>query len=326
MLRAILNTGLALFALLLAGCERSPPAVAQTVTLAVAQQPTSVLYFIALEHKLFEKHGLIVDVKIYPSGKRALEEGLLTGDADIANPFDAPLALDFFDHPELRVLASTVISDNFSSIVARRDRGIAQPKDLRGRRIGIQAGSAVHFFLYQYLLEQGLSAEEVTLEPHKIEDLPALLEAGRVDAVGLREPYLSQCLEKLDERSTVFTAPGLYEQTELVVTNEKLLRERPTLARAVLAALLEAETYAKEPAAAATLAHYLNISVQAASEALSSFRIRVEMRQALLLLLEELARWGILSGQVKGEVPDYLDTLAPNALADLVPERVNLIR
>ncbi|WKJ88671.1 ABC transporter substrate-binding protein [Methylomonas montana] len=318
---------LAVFTMTLVSCEPAPKVARQSAILGISKQPTSVLFFIAQAQKLFEKHGLNVELKIYPSGKRALDEGLLSGIVDMTNPFDTPVALAVFTHPELRVLASTIRADNVSFIVARRDRGIIQESDLRGRSIATQEGSAVHFFLYQFLLEHNLSYADVALKFDKIEALPELLNSGQVDAVSVREPYLSQCLEKLGERVTVFADPGIYEQSELLVTTEKLLREKPGVAHAVLAALLEAENHVQPvEATAAIVAQHLDMTRNQAIDVLNNYHTRVEMRHSLLLLLEEVARWGINSGLVQGAVPDYLDVLAPEALSELAPDRVSIIR
>lgn len=326
--RATCFIGLIIFAGILAGCEPAPaPVVEQPLRLALGRQPTSVLFLLAQEHGLFKKHGLNVELKIYPSGKRALEEGVLTGAADMANPFETVLALAVFDHPQLRVLASALRSDNISYIVARRDRGITQPGDLRGRVVATQSASAVHFFLHQFLLEYGLGDADVRLKFDKIEALPALLESGQVDAVSVREPFLGQCKEILGERAVIFAGTGIYEQAELLVATEKLLRERPAVPRAVLSALLEAEAYARPTEETANIvARYLDMNQSEVAGELSHYLIRLEMGQSLLVLLEELARWGIDKGLVHGEVPDFLDIVAPEAMIELAPERVTLIR
>jgi NitT/TauT family transport system substrate-binding protein len=218
-------------------------------------------------------------------------------------------------------------ADNISFIVARRDRGISKPSDLRGRHIGTQPGSAIHFFLYQFLLELGIGDKDVNVTFDKIEALAGLLESGQVDAVSIRDPYFSQCLDKLGDGAIVFNDPGIYEQTETLVTTEKLLKEKPGIARAVLAALIEAEAYSQPTAEnAAIIARYMDMRADDVLKVLHNYHIRVELRHSLLLLLEEVARWGISSGLVDGEVPNYADILAPEPLLELAPDRVTLIR
>jgi sulfonate transport system substrate-binding protein len=186
-----------LFLLLLAvltGCGREAPSTEgarQAITLALPNHPTSALVLVALDRGLFAGQGLDVQVDHYPSGKRALEEGLLAGRADMAVATDTPLALAALKHPELRVLASVMSTDSVSRIVVRRDLGIETPADLRGKPMATQSASAVHFFLHQFLLEQGMSDQDVKLEFLKIEELPDALASGRVAAISTREPYIS---------------------------------------------------------------------------------------------------------------------------------------
>lgn len=294
--------------------------------LAVAKQPSSLLFFIALEQHLFEKNGLKVDLKFYPSGKRAVEEGLFAGGADLAGALDAAVTLAAFEHPELRVLASMVRIDDIGYIVARADHGIDQPGDLRGRKLATQSKSGLHFFLHQFLLHNNISDADVNFRFEKLEALPQLLTDGEVDAVSIREPFYSECLRLLGEHAKIFTAPGIYEQTELLVTTDKRLQQRPTVMRAVLSALLEAEAnMPSKQETAEIVARYLGTGQEQSNADFLHFIARIELGQSLLLMLEEQARWGIDNRLVHGEAPNFLDILVPGPLEQLAPERITLI-
>ncbi len=320
-----------LLAVGLIGCERAPlpapPPERQAITLALPNHPTSALVLVALDRRLFAKHGLDVRVQHYFSGKRALEDGLLSGRTDLAVVTDAPLALAALSHPELRVLAGIMSTDSVSRIVARRDMGIATPADLRGKAMATQVASSVHFFLHQFLLEQGLRDTDVKLQFRKIEDLPDALAAGRVAAISTREPYISQCRRKLGERIQVFAAPGIYQQIENLVGSERFLGEKPDSARAFLAALLEAEAFADAhpTQVRGIVAQQLDITPAEAAAMLPSYDLRVLLSQSLLTLLEDETRWAIEIGLASGPVPDFGRILAPKTLSDLAPERVTLI-
>lgn len=319
----------------LSGCGRAPepapvapPTARIGLAFALPLHPTSALAFVALERGLFEKQGLAVRVSKFPSGKRALEEGLFAGAADVAIASDPPVAIGAVGHPELRVVASILAADSDNRVVARRDLGVAKPADLRGKAVATQSASAVHFFLHQFLLEHGLGDADVQMRFVKIEELPGALESGRVAAIGAREPYISQAMKALGERAIVFGARGIYEQTELLVTSEKYLREHPEVIRAMLAALLEAETWADghpEEARAITARH-LGVAAEDLAGALPGYALQVALRQSLLVLLEDEARWALGAGLVSGRPPDFLRVLAPEPLLQLAPQRVSLIR
>lgn len=310
----------------LAACEPASPPAPQNITLAVPKQPTSLLVFVALEQHLFEKQGLKVDLKFYPSGKRALKEGLLAGQADLASAMDAAVSLTGFEHPELRVLASMARMDDIGYIVARADRGIQQPADLRGRTIATQSNSGLHFFLHQFLLNHGINDTDVKFRFEPLEDLPQLLAQGGADAVSIREPYLSECLQRLGERAKVFKAPGIYEPTELLVSTDKWVAAQPAVFQSVLKALLEAEANMPDKAETARIiTRYLGASEELMAPASLNFAARVELSQALLLVLEEQARWAVESRLVVGDPPNFLRLLAPATLESLAPDRVTLI-
>lgn len=316
----------------LIGCSReAPPAPAaarQAITLALPNHPTSALVLVALDRGLFARQGLDIQVQHFPSGKRAIEEGLLARHADLAVATDTPVALAALQHPNIRVLASIMSTDSVSRIVARRDLGIDTPADLRGKPIATQAASSVHFFLHQFLLEQELSDKDVKLQFRKIEDLPDALVSGQVAAISTREPYISQCRAKLGDRLRLFSARGLYQQIEMLLTTEAFLRAHPAVGRGLLAALLEAEAFAdQQPAQVRSIvARRLNMTPEAVAAILPSYDLRVELPQSLLTLLEDETRWAVDNGLATGPVPDFLTILSPQALTELAPERVTLIR
>jgi sulfonate transport system substrate-binding protein len=331
-LNRVLIVFLGLAGLGLSGCGQAPepvvPVTRMSLALALPQHPTSALAFVAIDRRLFEKQGLDVRITSFPSGKRALDEGLFVGAADVAIASDPPVAIGAVKHPELRVVASILAGDSDNRVVARRDMGVGQPADLRGKPVATQSGSSVHFFLHQFLLEHGLGDTDVQLQFVKIEELPDALVSGRVAAIGGREPFISQCLKALGDRAIVFGAQGIYEQMELLVTTDKYLREHPEVFRAVLQALLEAEAWASghPDEARAITARHLGVAAPELVRALPGYAMRVGLPQSLLVLLEDEARWALGARLVSGEPPDFLRVLAPEPLLQLAPQRVSLIR
>ena len=92
------------------------------IRIGVALQPSSALIIIALENGYLSAEGLEIDVKTYPSGKRALLDGLFTGDVDLVSASDAPIVFNSFARQDFSVIASIFSADNFNRVIARRDR------------------------------------------------------------------------------------------------------------------------------------------------------------------------------------------------------------
>jgi ABC-type nitrate/sulfonate/bicarbonate transport system substrate-binding protein len=305
------------------------PASKKQVSLGLAMQPTSALAIIALDRGFFEEQGLVVETKPYPSGKRALHEGLAPGEVDIAISADIPVMLHTFKDRELRILAALGVTSDVNSIVARRDGGITVPGDLKGKRIATQKGSAVHYFLHLFLRKHSISEEKACCSFMKAEQLPKALADGAIDAFSMREPYIGEALNLLGDKAVVFSAPGIYPQTEMVVTRRQFIQDNPEVITGLMEALLAAERFAKDhpEEAAEILANRLGADRKLIAEVWPRLDLRVTLDQSLVLLLQSQARWALREGLVGGdEIPDLTSHMHLEALGELKPEAVKVIR
>jgi ABC-type nitrate/sulfonate/bicarbonate transport system substrate-binding protein len=301
----------------------------EPVRLGIALQPSSVLAMIAMDQGYFRDHGLQVNVETYVSGKRALLDGLLEGKVDLVTASDTPVVFASFNHPDLRIIASINTTDNTNRIVARRDRNIASATDLRGKRIATQGRSAVHYFLHLFLLENSVAASEIDLSFLKAEELADALATGQIDAFSMREPIVGQALALLGENAVVFSAPGIYNQSELLVTLQSRQDQRPQLSSALLAALMDAETYLKtQPnAGLSILARWLDIPLDKARDTSEGAHASIQLDQALLIRLEDEARWMIAERLIDEQTePDFLQYLSTEPMLSVAPTRMGIIQ
>lgn len=303
-------------------------------------QPSGALLYLALAQGRFAEVGLDVVATPYPSGKRALHEGLLAGQVDLISSTEVPVALYGLEAldgeaeaaPLPRILASISSSDNVNRVVTRQRYGIREPADLAGRRVATQRGSAVHFFWHLFSLEHGIHSPEL-LRFLPAEALPEALAAGRIDAFSMREPFISQARALIGDDLVVFAAPGLYVQRGLLVIAGEFALAHPDAPRRLIQALIAAERFAqREPTAAARLvAEQLGIAPGALIALWPDLNLHVRLDQALLLLLEEEARWALHAGLVSGKgpaepVPNYLRLIDRAPLEAEQPRAVTLIR
>lgn len=307
--------------------EVTPLAPLQVVRIGLAMQPTNALNMIALVNGYFQQEGLKPVVKEYPSGKRAIIDGLYTGEVDIAASADVPVAIAGLEGREVKILATSFNADNVNAVVGRRDRGIKKPEDLRDKRLATQRNSAVHFFLHLFLQKHGLTEEDVQLSYMKAEQLPIALARGDIDAFSMREPYISQAQELLVDNAVVFSEPGLYKQEQLILMRTSLQKSTPDIAHRYLLALLKAEAFAaSQPQEAIRItAERLGVEQHRIAKMWPTFKLRIALDQATLLLLESEARWAIKDGLVHtSEVPNYVDMMAPEFLKSIKPTAVSV--
>lgn len=299
------------------------------LAIALAMQPGSGLVMVALEKGFFKEEGLAVKVKSYPSGKRAVEDGLFGSKLDIATTADTPVAFAAFERSGYKVIATLCEADNIYHIVAKKKVGIVKAEDLRSKRISTQSKSASHFFLSLFLLKHGIRMSDVNLTYLKSEILPKVLAEGRVDAVSIREPYLSQAQKMLGKDAVVYSAPGLYTQLEIAVASDTLILEHPDMVEKFVRAILRAEGYIKEhpQESMKLIAAYLNTPYTEFQHSAGQNQYRVSLSQSLIESLDDQGRWAINEKLVKAdEIPDYGKFIDDRWLRKLKPESVTMIQ
>jgi signal transduction histidine kinase/CheY-like chemotaxis protein len=155
----------------------------ESVSIALSLEPMSALAVIADTEGFLRKEGLDVTIKEYASGHLALQ-GMLKGEAEFATVAGPPIVMNSFERNDFKVFATIATSDNDAKIVARRDRGIAQPADLAytdkdvrlAERIGSQiAGAIANAQLYTERIQS--EKERAALEEQ-------LHQSQRMEAIG----------------------------------------------------------------------------------------------------------------------------------------------
>lgn len=304
------------------------PMPRESITFNLAGQPASALAFVALDQGFFGDAGLDVNVVKHVSGKRALL-AMLGGEGDVVTTAEVPIVFQSMARSDFRLLAQIGSTDRAACIVANTAAGIADPADLRGKRIGTQRASAVHFYLHMFLVKYGMQEEDVTLSFMKAEELPGALGEGRIDAMCMREPYVTQAREALGDNAAVFEEGGIYYRTEHLVASEKLMTERPHVATALLKAFVEADGFAQASPEKlpGILARQLEMPVARAYEVVGNHTFGVSLEQALLVALEDEAAWVMKYGLVDNpRIPNFLDVIYTKGLAAVNPSAVTIIQ
>lgn len=297
--------------------------------IGLSLQPSNALVMIALDQGYFQDEGIRVSVENFVSGKRALLDGLFTGNVDLVTASDVPIVFNSFERQDFSVIATIFHVDNQNRIVARADSGIGTPEDLRGKRIATQKSSAVHFFLHLFLLETGISEQEVALSYMHADQLPKALARGEIDAFSMREPYVGQAKALLGGNAVVFAVPGLYYQSDQLVIANELLEKEPGIVEKVLRALVRSEAFveANPEDSQEIVARSLGASRAEIAAIWPELSPRISLEQSLLLRLEDIARWALQRQLVNGhKIPNFLDLIYLDGLDEVKPDTVTVIR
>ena len=319
--------------LLAAGCKRNEEPVSQgehvaPVAVTICHgSVTDILPRIALEQGYFSEEGLTVTVKEL-DGKLAFD-GMLAGECNFAVSGAPPIVLADPQRTPFAILA-TILSDYDSTrIIARRDRGIATPKDLRGKRIGVKNGVLSQLFLDLFMMKHGLAQNEVVQVPMEPESFQSALAKGEIDGFSMTNKTVNAAVKSLGNKAVVFAEPGLNPILGILTTRPDMPLNLQATPR-VLKALVRAEQYLKsEPAAAKELvAKDRGISSQEVEEIWANTTIEVALANSLFVHLEDQYRWQKERGgsQGLGSMPNYLDLVLPEYLHAINPDAVSVVK
>lgn len=309
---------------LLTGCSPPPEAAAERVTVAVNPVLRGATLLLASEGAA--ANGLNIEIQRFTTGKEATM-AMLKGEADYSTVAEFAFVGLGFAHPDLRIVAvlSSVQADE---VLARRDRGIAQPADLRGKTIGVVAGTDAEFYLHGFLLAQGLrptDAHIVLLAPEQIS--PALVE-GKVDAVCTWEPHTYLLKQQLGDQVVAWSAQGGQGEYWLLVSRAQVLKDKPEATRRLLRAVLRAEQNLRANPAAyrVSLATLTGMPANQQEATWKDYKFGLSLPQELLVAMEAGARWRMAAGLTPPQpVPNYIHNIDAAGLEAVLPTAVTLI-
>lgn len=316
------GAGTVLLGLLLTAAAQAAP-----LTLAVAHSPGFAPVLIADAEGYFAAEGLEIKMLRAINGKRALQH-LLDGEAQLATVADTPIVMASFARREHQVIATLTTSVSENKVVARADRGIRTPADLKGKRIGVVRGTSGHYFADRYLLYHGVDRSTVTLVALDPADPVGPLARGEVDAVGSYEPFGHKARKALGTQALFLPVPRMFNVSFNLVVRRGSLRADEL--QKVLRAVQRAEQLiVAEPARArAILSARTGLEPSLIHAVWPDYHFALGLDQSLLALFEAQARWARREGLIGPGLPDmdFLDFVDPRPLQALERRRVTLLK
>jgi NitT/TauT family transport system substrate-binding protein len=217
----------------------------QSATAQSERQPLRVEYtqwwgdytaIIAEEKGFFDKHGVEVELVPYEIFSQALPD-LAAGKIDVGL-FGISDALNVARRVPIKVVA-VYDQGGDSTVVAAPD--IFSIADLRGKTIGVPAGSTYELFVREMLESAGLSLKDVNLvsiDPETIaQQMPDEVQAGYV-----WDPYLTQLVNR-GSRILYSSQQGKRLFPDVITLRADTAADRPEDVKAFLRAWFEALEY-----------------------------------------------------------------------------------
>ncbi len=304
-----------------------PRSQAESPRLTVGLYPTPYTRLIAIADAqgYFKKCGVEVSIRKYPSGSSALD-ALLNGEVEMATVVDFRFAWEMSKDPPIRVVASQ--GEVFESrIVARKDRGILQPSDLKGKRIGFVPNTISEFALQTFLLENDISPSEVIAVPINLLDQTSAVVDGRVDAVSAFVTFAFDAVDRLGENGVVWDTRHHLVYNALLVVKESVLRS-PEAVSLFLKSLIMAETFCltHEDQAKGIVMKEWGFRANLLDQFWARTKVGVSLNQSVISSLKIYLKWLMRRNEMRGEPPNVMKFIDSIPLDKVAPERVTIFR
>ena len=307
-----------LLALVASSCwKNEPPAsrisfAVDTTTLAAAP------VFVAEKKGFWKDEKLEVDIKPFASGRLALD-ALVARAVDSATVADFPVVLAAFQQHRVRIVGTFSDSDRHVNLLARKDRGISGPQDLKGKRVAFSQGTASEFVMDMFLQQYRLSRTDVKTVALNPPDTVTAIVRGDVDAIFAWQPNIYNAQKQLADKAIVFPSESIYSQPFSVVVREDYLNNgEPELIK-LLNGLKKATQFMKQNRAESIEIVSNKIGVDAKDLALiwDGYSFEVGLDPSLTSAMEKEGDWARNAGIVAKDapVPDYKSLVVQKILA-----------
>ena len=304
---------------------RNATAPEEKITIAVSPWPASAALYVAHDKGFFRDEGLDATLRPYLSGHLGLD-AVLSGQVDLATAGDTPIARAAVNGKRPVVLATVSEIDRAILIIARKDRGVSAPADLKGRKIGLVAGTTAEFFLHIYLTTSFIDPKEVRIVNLATEKVVEALLNGEVDAVSTWAPYTIVLREKLGNNALILHEPGIYKMTWNITSSREFIQNRPGACRKFLRAIFRANSFIRDhpdEARAIAAKHIGTESVLYRNE-WNDYDFTATLDQSLILNLEDQARWMIKRDGSNRKLPEFMDSMYSDGLKSVNPASVRI--
>lgn len=208
--------------------------------------------------------GLTVSWKEFPAGPQLLE-AVNAGAIDFAHTGEAPPIFAQAAGAPILYIGHEPAAPKAEAILVPKDSPLRTVADLKGKKIGLNKGSNVHYLLVKALENAGLAYTDVTINFLSPADGRAAFEKKAIDAWVIWEPFRAAA-EIASGARTLADGTGLVSNHEFLFTTKDFAAKNP---RQVIDTVLASskEIYAKASAdtkgTAETFSRAVGIPVEA---------------------------------------------------------------
>ncbi|HXX54700.1 MAG TPA: ABC transporter substrate-binding protein [Methanoregula sp.] len=286
----------------------------------------NALIYVAMEKGFFEANGLNVTLREdYPNGVGPVND-LAAGNVDVSVSSEYPVIARIISGGDIGIIA-TIDKYQNEELISRKDAGIRNITDLRGKRIGLPRGTILEYFLGILLERNGMTIGDVHLVDVNTTYSADAVANGDVDAIMYFQPYVSRILDRLGDNAV--TWPGQSNQAlygVLAARGDWVQDNAGTVGR-LLQSLEDAQEYsiAHPDETEAIVQKHLNLSDEYTGSVWPDHRFSLSLDQSLLVAMNDEGRWMIINNlTTEKTLPDFRTHIYGQGLEKIRPESVDI--
>jgi NitT/TauT family transport system substrate-binding protein len=299
----------------------------ESITLGLYPHEANASIYVAEDQGLFNRNGLGVTERNYDTGLTAVN-GLLDGNVDVALTSEYIVVGNAFRKEDIRLMGN--IRKGWSlDVVGRRDRGIENISDLKGKKIGVPLRTNAEFFLDRFLTLNGMQLRDVTLVDVKASpNVDAILD-GSVDAVVVASNSITTIRERSGNNVVTWSAQGNQAVFWLLACRNDWIAGHAQTINKLLRSLDQANDYIIHypSEAKAIVQKRMNYDAASMEARWLENQFALSLDESLIAAMEDEARWMIANNlTAEKQVPNFLNYIYLDGLEAVKPEAVNIIR
>jgi len=280
---------------------------------------------VAMDQDLWAVNELEAEVIAFRSGRAAFE-ALLGGQLDFAFMAEFPAVIGAMQQQEFRVIAE-MSQYTATRIIHGGDPEIDTIAELDGMKVGLTAGTNVHYMFENEVAAAGIEVEIVSVGPPDI--VPALAR-GDIEAGAMFPSFYAGAAEVLGDAYQEIPVDS-YGTHFILVATQEMIDESPEVVSAVLASLYAGEQVViSDPAAShQSVSNVLGgtLSTEDVAAASVNYNFNMQLNHEMLELMVDEGIWINARGSIAGD-PPTVETIAPfidgSFLTEIDASRVTL--
>jgi ABC-type nitrate/sulfonate/bicarbonate transport system substrate-binding protein len=298
----------------------------EPIAIMPTAQELAGLIFIAEDGGFFAQNGLNVTISYCDTGL-ACVNGMADGEAEVAASSEYPVVGMVLKQENISLVGSI---DKYQGqyIVGRKDRGIEDVADLRGKKIGVARGTATEFYLGRFLYLSNIGLQDVAFVDLRPSQYVDAIGNGRVDAIIVPQVYLTPVEVQLGGDAVVWQAQGSQNAFGVLTCRSDWIASHTETVNRLLRSLLQAEEYCiNHPIESkAILQRRLNYTEEYMAAAWPNHQFSLTLDQSLVAAMEDEGRW-MIRGNLTTEktIPSFRNHIHTKGLEEIKPESVNII-